>query len=288
MQRGLDTVTEARLIVDVDNVDALPKRFRTTLPTHVEVATAGHDVNLTGLVELQASASGMYSQIGLRKIKGIVGRDKITVVDLRKESHGFVNGMAISWYGLHNYVNKGLAVDEVKALEKANMDKLASSDVITFETFEGKSVQMDEPIRNPNVQTVEELVTEEGCESVRFYVTDHNRARDEEIDRFVEFVKSLTGDEWLHFHCRGGSGRATTFMVMYDMMRNAANVSLEDIFLRQHLIGGRDMNKLAEGSYKHEPAIERLEVIKKFYQYCQDNHQSGYAMSWSEWVAAEA
>lgn len=276
----------AKLIVDVDNVYVLPKRFRTTLASHVEKATEGHDVDLTGLVELQASASGMYSQKALQKIKSVVGRDKLLVVNLRKESHGFVNGMAISWYALHNYANKGLEVEEVQAIEKANMSELAAKDEIVFQYWDGKAVLKAEPVRNPKVQTVAELLEEEGCDHFRVYVTDHNRARDDQIDRFVEFVKSLKGDEWIHFHCRGGSGRATTFIVMYDMMRNAANVSLQDIYKRQHLIGGRDMNRLpSPESYKYDGAVARKQVLKQFYEYCKANHENGYAVSWSAWLA---
>lgn len=277
----------AKLIVDVANVDALPKNFRHTLPPHVGAVAAGHDVDLTGLVELRASASGMYAQRGLRQIKRAIDQDKIIIVDLRKETHGFVNGMAISWFGQRNHVNKDLTVDEVKELEAANLELLAAAGEITFDDWEGKAVLMGAPVCNPKVQTVAEVAAEEGFGYFRLYCLDHHRATDEEIDRFVGFVRSLSGEEWLHFHCRGGRGRATTFMIFYDMMRNAARVSLDDILKRQHIIGGRDMYSLPEGTYKYEAAVERLEVIKKFYAYCQANYANGYALTWSQWLAGD-
>ena len=63
----------------------------------------------------------------------------------------------------------------------------------------------------------------------RFPTTDHVRPRDTEVDAFVAFASTLPTDTWLHFHCRGGDGRTTTFLVMHDTMHNAPGVSIEDI-----------------------------------------------------------
>src|SRR5690625_2474867 len=273
---------ESKLIVDEDNVYKLPRRFRTSRDNKDNVKV--EEVNTSGLFELNASGSGVFSKKGLQKLKDVINHPSIMIIDTRNESHGYVNGKAISWYGQNNYVNKALTPEEVIELEKTNLDKLKEVESIEFEQWKGKSIPMDAPVVPKTVQTEEELVKEEGLGYLRLFVTDHNKPSNKQIDRFINFVKALPYSVWLHYHCRGGVGRTTTFMIFHDMLRNAKNVSCEDIIKRQHFIGGRDMYRLAEGTYKHEAAVERLALIEKFYDYCIENHTNNYSTSWSEWI----
>jgi len=277
-------VPDSLLIVDLENVKKLPKRFRTTSD---EIKADTKSLDLEGLRELKASGSGVFSQNGLKEIKKTIGENQnIIIVDTRKESHGYVNGMAISWYKEKNYVNKKLTSKEVQQVESHNLKQLKTMDEIKFDYFEGKSHYMEKPLKAPyTVQNEKEMVESEGCQYVRFFITDHNKPANEEIDQFVEFVKSVTENDWLHFHCRGGVGRTTSFMLMYDMMKNVDRVNKNDIFERQRIIGGRDMFKLAEGTYKHEAAVERLILLQTFYKYCKENYDTNYQTSWSEWLS---
>lgn len=277
-------VPDSLLIIDLDNVKKLPKRFRTTSD---QINTDTKLPDLKGLRELKASGSGVFSQNGLKEMKKTIGdNNNIIIVDTRKESHGYVNGMAISWYTEKNYVNKKLTPEEVERLETHNLNQLKEMDEITFDYFEGKSFYMKNPLKAPyTVQNEKEMVEAEDCQYVRFFVTDHNKPAKEEIDQFIQFVKSVSENDWLHFHCRGGVGRTTSFMLMYDMMKNAGNVEESDIFERQRIIGGRDMFRLAEGTYKHEAAVERLDLLQKFYAYCRANHDTNYQTSWSQWLS---
>lgn len=273
----------AKFIVDLDNKEQLPKRFRTTSDSVNK--EENESINLEGLKDLKSSGSGMFSQKGLIKIKQEIGDYPITVVDLRQESHGFVNGMAVSWFGKWNYANKKLNQNEVLEVEKKQLSDLDYLDSISFDYIEGKSVHMSEPIEDPKViQTEEEVVKQEGLNYKRFCVTDHNMPSATIIDEFVNFVKCLPENTWLHFHCRGGVGRTTTFMILYDMMKHVPKVSCSDILSRQKLIGGRDMYRLAEGTYKHTAAVERLAFILNFYEYCLANYKDDFSMSWSEWL----
>jgi hypothetical protein len=63
--------------------------------------------------------------------------------------------------------------------------------------------------------------------------------RDRSMMRWTDlFSRSarLPENAWAHFHCEAGLGRTTTFMVLYDMLRNANRVSLEDIVQRQKIL----------------------------------------------------
>src|SRR5690625_1610976 len=276
------TVPDSLLIVDLDNVKKLPKRFRTTSD---QINTNAELIDLTGLRELKSSGSGVFSQNGLKKLQETVGENQnIIIVDTRNESHGYVNGMAVSWYSEKNYVNKKLTPKEDQQLENHNLKQLKAIDEIEFDYCEGKSFYMEKPLKAPyTVQTEKEMVEGEGFGYKRFFITDHNKPSHEEIDQFIQFVKSVSEEDWLHFHCRGGVGRTTSFMLMYDMMKNVAEVRERDIFERQRIIGGRDMFRLAEGTYKHEAAVERLDLLQTFYEYCKANHTTNYQASWSEW-----
>ena len=68
---------------------------------------------------------------------------------------------------------------------------------------------------------------------IRIPVTDGNLPTDDMVKYFIDFVSKLPNDTWLHFHCKEGIGRTTTFMIMYDIMKNYKDVSLDDIIKRQ-------------------------------------------------------
>jgi hypothetical protein len=82
-----------------------------------------------------------------------------------------------------------------------------------------------------------DVVGATGASYVRISVTDHARPLDDEVDRFILAVRALPENAWAHFHCEAGRGRTTTFMVLYDILRNANRVSLEDIVRRQKILG---------------------------------------------------
>ncbi|WP_036745805.1 hypothetical protein, partial [Paenibacillus sp. UNC451MF] len=274
----------AHRIIDVDNKLALPKKFRMTAPLPDGLSEQS---NLTGLAELNISGSGQFSQKGLQLMQQTIGETRITVVDLRQESHGFVNGMAISWYGLNNGCNKHLTHEEILMEEGKLLQEVADSQELVFDRLEKKSVDLDSPvIGQKTVLTEEELVKSEGADYIRFFVTDHHRPSDKEVDRFIRYAIGLPQGAWLHFHCRGGVGRTTSFMLMYDMLHNARRISKDDIIHRHILIGGKDVNSAdPKDEYKYGPALERLAFLHRFYDYCSDNRDD-YVTTWSQWLAA--
>ena len=79
-------------------------------------------------------------------------------------------------------------------------------------------------------------------------------------------VKLQPKNTWLHFHCKQGIGRTTTFMIMYDMMKNSKEVTADDIIKRQLLLANFD-----ESHIKSFYNNERINFLQNFYKYCKEN-----------------
>ena len=271
--------SKVNFVIDTENKDVLPKNFRTTKDA-INSEKSGN-VNLAGMSDLNISGSGSLSEKGLDMIKEKVGNKPIIDIDLRQEDHGFINGMGVSWFGKNDQANKGLTREQVIADEKDKLNKISEDKHVTFDQLpKGKSINTIKEISDPeSVQTEEELAKSLGMSYLRITVTDHEKPLDYQVDLFVESIKNLPQDTWIHFHCRGGAGRTTTFMSMYDMMHNAKNVSFEDIMKRQTLIGGSDLLK----SEDQDESQGRPDFMNKFYNYCKEN-QDGFQTSWSQWL----
>ncbi|GGU96145.1 protein-tyrosine-phosphatase [Streptomyces albospinus] len=281
---GSTTPRQARQIIDVADTPALPKNFR------VVGAVADHGTDrtapsLTGLATLHASGSGVFSAAGLRAVSDHLpaGHGPVVDVDLRQESHLYVNGMPVSWFGDKDDANIGLSHDQVLADEQRRRTELERTRPVSFDWIPGKSVRPSGPVRgSKSVRTEADMVEQAGWRYVRLTVPDHHRPQNAEVDRFVTLVRGLPQGAWLHFHCRAGVGRTTTFMAMYDMMRNARRVSFGDILRRQAWIGGKD---LASDAHSDKPeARERAAFLRDFYAYAQRN-ADGFKLPYSRWAA---
>ena len=272
------------LVTDiVDDLDIAVKKFRTT-----------KNLANKNLSDLNVSASGQFSAYGLKNIFSMVSVSpaKIWIIDIRQESHGFINGTPVSWYSTQNRGNVNKAPEKISIEEKALLDKLSNLPEIKVYTVkklpDGEITAGEEIVFIPyKVETEQELVTGAGANYLRLYVLDHNRPDDREVETFVTFIKSkVKPGEWLHFHCRGGKGRSSTFMAMYDMTQNAQHSTLDQIMRRQMSMGNVNFYKLpatADKLWKLGSATARYEFLEKFYQYCSD--PNGFAKrGWREWL----
>jgi hypothetical protein len=270
------------LVIDAVNKSGLPRNFRMT--NDLIKAGPAKLPNLQGLSELMASGSSQFSEKELQGIKQKINYNyPITVVDLRQESHGFVNGMAVSWYGKNNEANIGLTKEEVLQDEQQKLAQLAQTKMITI-NYPRKSFKQPIRVVAPfTVQNEETLVQSIGLNYMRIPVTDHHRPDDIEVDRFIAFVKSLPKGTWLHFHCRAGIGRTTIFLEMYDMMFNAKQVEFKDIIERQVLLGGKNVINDYKKHNRNKNFIEKARFIQRFYIYCKTNRDN-FNTSWTEWL----
>ena len=153
---------------------------------------------------------------------------RIYLVDLREESHLFFDGSAVSWYADKDFANVGQPLAWIHADELAQIEKIKK--VPTTQVF---SIAKDDKDRVTPTGSAEVTVgcaeTEEQfaaglvvgrtVEYVRLPVTDHCTPRGDTLVRFIDLSQRIVCDrDWVHFHCRGGSGRTATFLALYDML----------------------------------------------------------------------
>ncbi|WP_225729234.1 MULTISPECIES: hypothetical protein [unclassified Nocardia] len=269
------------LIVDFVNQPGLPANFRTTgMPLGSD---GGSAPSVAGLAELHESGSTAPSAEGFRAIQETLPPGRHIDVDLRQETHLYVNGMVVSWYGPGDDANMGMSKQAVLNLQDQRARQLRDDREITFGGPHGKPVP---PITGPRtVQTEQQAATEAGMEYAYFPVPDRHMPDPGTVDDFVAFVRDLPPDTWLHFHCRAGHGRTTTFMALYDMMRNAKQVPLADILRRQYLIDPPHAGTKGAANLEKESAVHPF--VDQFYQYVHDNNDD-FRTPFTAWLKAHS
>ncbi len=250
----------------------------------------GKEPTRQGLEELHASASGQPSVAALTtlydKIHTINPDAKIFMIDLRQESHGFANSLPVSWYSNHNAANAGkTSSDEVETIELDCLNSLRGVET-TFKPLGNSDTKLFKPITIiPRVVHTERTSSEAaGFEYVRFAAADMQFPAPEIVDDFIIFVANLPENSWLHFHCQAGHGRTTTFLVMYDIMKNP-DLSLEEICKRQYLLGGSNLLLEPEGNDWYAiKTRDRAKKIRLFYEFVKGTQAEQIGLQWSEWL----
>lgn len=243
------------IILDSDLKTPLPDRFR--------------DVTL-----LNISGSAQFTKEQIEPLKKAINKPNICIVDLRQESHGLLNELAISYYNFYKLVNNGF--DSVETIEKENseLNKIKINSQVNVFHKNGKLYRC---LEAESVCTEEQAVTDCGMQYKRYAVRDGGVPTPQTVDDFVNFIKNKPSDLHLHFHCHAGEGRTTTFMVLYQIMNNPNNLTLEQILSYQYNIGGI---VLTNDGY-------RLDFIASFYEYIQENKDSNYSTTYSKWIVKD-
>ena len=275
--------------IDLKLANALPRNFRTT--DDPLKASKGETPATIGLNDLRASGSGEFTPEGLKLVLART-RGPVTVFDLRQETHIFVNGLPVSWYASRDWANVGRSQSAIEADEDSRVQSLkpgSEIDIRPGEAVKKGNANSAEPqrVKVKSASTERDVVRGAGTGYVRITVTDHARPLDDEVDRFILAVRALPQDGWAHFHCEAGRGRTTTFMALYDILRNATRVSLEDIVRRQKILG-YDYDVLQRpgpGDWRAPYTNDRIAFVRAFYDYARAN-PNGRPRLWTEWLNA--
>ena len=271
----------------IDNIDKYekPKNFRTS-----EMIEKTFKGNTKGLSTLKASGSGQFSKQEL----GWIIRNTSTnlvLVDLRQEPHGFINGNSVSWTAPMNWTNIGklknnIIIDEAIRLKDVQYEKFVA--LPSAKDYKNDNLEINKftKIEVNIAEREDEIASQYNVDYFRITVPDHSRPSDDDVDEFLRFVKTLNPNTWLHFHCRGGKGRTTTFLAMYDMLRNSSSVSFEDIIKRQGSVAPNYDLFANKNINKKLLYTDRKDFIKEFYKFSKDLNK-GYTGTWKEWIASK-
>lgn len=221
----------------------------------------------------------------IKEAKKHVAQNNIFILDLRKEPHALLNQKAVSWYGFRNQVTNNLELQLINTLSKVKSTKVYLGINKLEDGYFIPTTYLQIPIKT--ITTEARAVTNLQVKYRRLLVVDHYAPDPQQVDLFIAFIKSLPKEHWIHFHCRGGKGRTTTFMVLYDIIQHASQASLDTILNRQINLGGTKLSRYTftapSKQWKSSAAKNRYIFIKQFYNYVLD--KNGYQTTrWSKWI----
>ena len=257
--------------------------------------SAAYHGNTRGINNLFLSGSEEPSEKGWSDIADYISLRSnadnfVVVLDLRQESHGYLNGKAITLVNAYNWLNLGKtnaqsALDQDIWLTALRKRKQVNG-ILTPTQYRAKEYAQGKSIAVLTVKNEEYYVSKWGFKYERLYITDHRAPLDAEVDAFLAIVKRYPKNTWFHIHCRGGKGRTTTLFTLFDMLKNADVVSFEDIIARQATIPPYyNLLSFNRGDADLTPHYEeRANFLAHFYEFARQSLQ-GYEGTWSEWKA---
>ena len=242
--------------------------------------------NVRFLEEERMSGSAQFSADQFRTLAAQLRERSgdVWIVDCRLESHGFINGIAVSWCSDDNAANRGKTAQQVSAEEEA-LSGLIGTTVTVYTTENDRPVD-GIPLSVEKWETEQTLVEGEGFHYLRLACPDHCWPPADVIDAFIAFAGGLGEDAWLHFHCQAGSGRTGAFMTIYDMMQRP-DAPVEEILAHQAETGSGNLLDRAKPE-KSSAQKERCVLARAAYLYIQENRDTGYAVKWSQWLEAHS
>lgn len=230
---------------------------------------------------LKTAGSGQPSKRILAHLPELLGSGSapIWIIDLRQESHGYLNEDAVSWHGPGNAANRGMTAAAVEQDERKRLDEAmgTATQAVPMGAYDEKHIPYAFDAIVTEWSTERHLAQENGLGYVRIAATDMQWPEPQAIDDFVAFYRSLPREHgWLYFHCQAGQGRTTTFMALYELLEHPGCTADEAID-HQRRIGGADLR-----------TGERYEGICRFAEYVQENRATDFAQSWSDWLKSQA
>lgn len=227
--------------------------------------------NYRNIKDLNISGSAQFTPKQVNYIIKDINTKDILFVDLRQESHGFINNLAFSYFGNSKILNYKLGTIDVLKNENALLSTIPLNSKITIYKKSGKVYKA---IKAKAISNEENLILSSNAKYLRLPVKDESILSLEIVDNFVNLIKNKPKNLHIHFHCAHGVGRTTQFMVLYHIMNNPNSLSLKEILEYQIKEGGADLTKLKE----------RAEFLNNFYKYVQENKDNNYEIPYSKWI----
>ncbi|WP_298625061.1 hypothetical protein [uncultured Legionella sp.] len=269
-----------------------PAHWRATSASPKLARIKPNQINRKGLDNLSMSGSANPTLTNMHWLKKNYGAThSVYIIDLRQETHLFINGSPVSIFYKKDEINWGKTLTDINQFEHYWVNNLLYQNTIKLNKLGRPVLGLKIPTK-PQATTIQEVYTEAeaakmaGIGYFRIDVPDYHPPAPEQVDLFVQFVKKAPAHSWFHFHCAAGKGRTTTFMVMRDILANGTQVELIDIVTRQALLGGIDLfassKSLSAQPWKKEFHEARVDFIKLFYTYIHNGIEA--KQSFAQWI----
>ncbi len=261
----------------------LPRNFRTAQSEFKKTSKGQTMPSREGLENLRLSGSSYFSKNEFREMLKQLPKHDLVILDLRAESHGYINDNGVSWYTAYKAANRGMSAKKIEAVEMEALNAVLHKTVPVATLNDDKSIASEDALYIEQVMTEKEFVESQSVNYYRIPVADYDAPSDANIDRFLNFYRKLGTNTWIHTHCEAGEGRTTTFMSMIDMLHNVDKLSYDEIMIRQVLLGGQDLRSAtSKDPVKKEGYLRRALFTKHFYDYVKANPD--FAKPWSQWA----
>lgn len=238
-----------------------------------------------GLETLKMSGSNQLDETGMRLLLAEIRKvhtGNIVIVDLRSEIHGYFNGKSVCMNSGRGWGNMGNSISTIISSERDSLLSHLNQEIRVYSNTE----HVYQSWNIQSVYTEEDLCRSFGLLYKRIPAHDNpGFPCDATLDEFIAFVRNLSANTWVHFHCAKGKGRTSLYMVLYDLMKNP-DLTLNDIVYRQYMLGGQFV--MNDGSttttdWKKEILYERSLLLPVFYDYVKKASLTGFSLSYSEW-----
>ncbi|MBX9787083.1 MAG: hypothetical protein K2Y08_07080 [Alphaproteobacteria bacterium] len=234
--------------------------FNTNFRTTTDAIVFAQGLDLRGLQELKASGGTSVHFPDLKRRLNYT-KDPLVVIDGINEFHGYIHGIPTTFF----------------AYQKPNPH---------WKYYIRRWIYTGSIDVHPELVVPEAVEAQKhGFSYAHLKVGSKFISSDETIDHLIKVLESLPANAWVHFHCHYGKGRTSMMLVIYDIMKNAPLVSLNDIVKRQHLLGSEDLlntDVWKGGSYTKKQLEDRKMFITQFYDFiCQ--RKAGEIQDWSTW-----
>lgn len=221
----------------------------------------------TERVSLNVTGSGFLNLDDLDAFiaQKAISKDKIYIINLHDAPIYYIGAHALDSYG-YKMVDGKLQKGKLTSFFKRLFTRM---EIFLYEIQSGKKIDS---------LTKEDLMTEkEAIQALGFQYLEPLKegwTRDwYYINDLLKLFESIPEDGWIYFHCERGRGRTTSLLLLYDIFKNAKNLSLEEILRHQYCIGGEDIENTQiwkNGTWSQDELNDRKDLIHEFYDYMND------------------
>ncbi|MGL5617282.1 MAG: fused DSP-PTPase phosphatase/NAD kinase-like protein [Sarcina sp.] len=216
---------------------------------------------------LSISSSGQFNEKQLENLMERINEKRILIVDLRMESHGFINGESFYFEGTE-IERDGLLSNEIFVEEIKDLEKIKEKKNIDLYNENKKILEKIEVIKMKNEA---EVVYSKNLEYMKLAIKKGEVPSMDVVDNFINIFKNKPKDVHLHFHCDNGSNRSKMLLIMWEIINNSK-------------IDFNELISEMKSKYNYSFEDKKQEgFFVEFYNYVRENEKNNFEIAYSIW-----